>query len=360
MDSSLGFFFTRDVELTVAERMLDHFTWAVIAPTQYVGQAFPVMITAMDQTGTKFTDYTDAVTLTDGSVSYSNSFVQYNNCYSPNVLSFGFTNAPPPAGDGELVVYALADLGSSSEYLNLEAEGIDLGDLFVTDGSEMQPSATTQTLSQAQLETLASDGTVSFEVTPSSAVNKLGLTQELHLTLTYPAGSPTSITPTNTGSFVSGVWTGSVTVLDMVANMVLHANDGSGHVGNSNPFNVYSADDTDGDGLPDDWETTHWPGDLSYGPGDPAANPDYTVWQCYIAGLNPTNPASAFLAAISAGQIVQWSPSESGRVYSVWWTTNLLSDFQSLETNIPWTQGSYTNPNPSPCDYYKIKVELAD
>jgi len=123
-------------------------------------------------------------------------------------------------------------------------------------------------------------------------------------------------------------------------------------------ISVYSADDTDGDGLPDDWETTYWPGDLSYGPGDPTANPDYTVWQCYIAGLNPTNPVSAFLAAISAGQIVQWSPSESGRVYSVWWTTNLLDNFQSLETNLPWTQGSYTNPDAPPCSFYKIKVEL--
>jgi len=42
----------------------------------------------------------------------------------------------------------------------------------------------------------------------------------------------------------------------------------------------------------------------------------------------------------------------------IWWTTNLLENFQPLETNLLWPQDGYTNPNPNPCDYYKIKVEL--
>ena len=47
-------------------------------------------------------------------------------------------------------------------------------------------------------------------------------------------------------------------------------------------------------------------------------------------------------------------------LFSVWWTTNLLENFRPLETNIPWTQGSYTNLDAPPCSYYKIKVELEE
>jgi hypothetical protein len=47
-----------------------------------------------------------------------------------------------------------------------------------------------------------------------------------------------SITPTNSGSFVNGVWSGNMTVQQPSTNIVLAANDGSGHAGSSNPFNV--------------------------------------------------------------------------------------------------------------------------
>src|SRR5665213_862191 len=47
-----------------------------------------------------------------------------------------------------------------------------------------------------------------------------------------------SITPTNAGSFVNGVWSGNVTVQQTATNVVLSANDGNGHAGSSNPFNV--------------------------------------------------------------------------------------------------------------------------
>ena len=49
-----------------------------------------------------------------------------------------------------------------------------------------------------------------------------------------------SVTPTNTGNFINGVWTGNLTMLQPATNVVLVANDGSGHTGTSNPFNVVS------------------------------------------------------------------------------------------------------------------------
>ena len=57
--------------------------------------------------------------------------------------------------------------------------------------------------------------------------------------LTYTlSGIPLSMTPTVSGNFVNGVWTGTVTVLESAANAILKANDGSGHTGDSAPFNV--------------------------------------------------------------------------------------------------------------------------
>jgi hypothetical protein len=50
--------------------------------------------------------------------------------------------------------------------------------------------------------------------------------------------TPVSLTPTNTGAFAAGVWTGNVTVLQSATNVVLRADDGNGHSGSSNPFDV--------------------------------------------------------------------------------------------------------------------------
>jgi len=63
------------------------------------------------------------------------------------------------------------------------------------------------------------------------------------------------------------------------------------------PLNIADSlggDDADDDGLPDEWETNCF-GNLNANPADPAANSDYTVWQCYIAGLDPTSLTNRFL-----------------------------------------------------------------
>jgi len=52
-----------------------------------------------------------------------------------------------------------------------------------------------------------------------------------------------SITPTSSGNFTNGVWSGSITVQQPVPNVVLSANDGSGHSGDSNPFEVIATND---------------------------------------------------------------------------------------------------------------------
>jgi len=48
----------------------------------------------------------------------------------------------------------------------------------------------------------------------------------------------TSVSPAVTGNFVQGLWTGGVAISQTGSNLVLSANDGSGHVGLANPITV--------------------------------------------------------------------------------------------------------------------------
>ena len=116
--------------------------------------------------------------------------------------------------------------------------------------------------------------------------------------------------------------------------------------------------DSDADGLPDAWEFQYF--------GGTGINPDTTfcsngvntVRQAYIAGLDPTDPQSYFGIEKHSRNTLQWS-AVSGRVYNVYWTTNLLTGFQPLETNC--TGGAITDLTHSAAGkcFYKIDVRLA-
>jgi len=59
------------------------------------------------------------------------------------------------------------------------------------------------------------------------------------LTIPFPSSTlSVPIAPTATTAFTSGVWTGNVTVNQIASQMKLRADDGSGHIGDSNLFDV--------------------------------------------------------------------------------------------------------------------------
>ena len=113
-----------------------------------------------------------------------------------------------------------------------------------------------------------------------------------------------------------------------------------------------------GDGLPDWWQIQHFGMDNpNAGPNTVCSNRNNTVLQAYIAGLNPTNSIARFGINQRTKNVMEWN-AVSGRVYNVYWTTNLMNGFQPLETNIPWTRGSFTNSTVAPRGFYKIDVRL--
>lgn len=121
---------------------------------------------------------------------------------------------------------------------------------------------------------------------------------------------------------------------------------------------TYVERDTDGDGMDDDWETTYLGGLKQNGAQDSDAD-GKTDLDEFIAGTHPKESQSVFkVSRVTAGSqsVLSWSP-VSGRVYSVHWSTNLISGFQCLESNIPYTRTGFTNANGS-TGFYKMDVRL--
>ncbi len=88
------------------------------------------------------------------------------------------------------------------------------------------------------------------------------------------------------------------------------------------------------------------------------------LWQSYIAGLNPNNPADQLRLALNhrangAGDVLSWN-TVTGRVYSLFWTTNIGNGFTPLPgaTNLSWTTGTFTNTLNSAARalHYRIQV----
>jgi hypothetical protein len=149
---------------------------------------------------------------------------------------------------------------------------------------------------------------------------------------------PVLSSPNVLANFARGVWSGPMTVSEPAARMVLLADDGRGHRGVSTPFEVVA--DSDGDGLPDQWEVAH-----GLNPGDPA-----DAWsdvdgdglanvQEFQAGTDPGNPFSAVriteaLLDDAGMHITFWSV--QGRHYALEWTPSLLPiAWNVVESQLP-------------------------
>ncbi len=127
--------------------------------------------------------------------------------------------------------------------------------------------------------------------------------------------------------------------------------------------------DQDGDGMPDDWENLHGGGVTNLMPEADEDGDGMSNLQEYIAGTEPTNAVSHFrISALrpvagEARYILDWNTA-SGRVYSVYWSSNLLSEsgFRLLHSNLPaappvntWTDTVHSADEKG---FYRIDVQL--
>jgi len=126
-----------------------------------------------------------------------------------------------------------------------------------------------------------------------------------------------------------------------------------------------------GDGIPDSWQAQYF--GLNNPNAASTADPDGTgqnnVFK-YVAGLDPTNPASIFVLKIASvnGQPNEknliFHPIVGGRTYTVQFSTNLVS---AAYTNLTGFSGPQTNVNEvtvtdldatTPARFYRIDINL--
>ena len=118
-----------------------------------------------------------------------------------------------------------------------------------------------------------------------------------------------------------------------------------------------SSGDLDGDGMSDEWETDHFGTPDNAEPYMLAENGINTLPQAYVAGLDPTDPSDLFEITKMISNVIYWE-GVTGRVYTVYWSSNLLSAFNLIGSEI--SGSSYTNilyPEEAK-GFYKIEVEL--
>lgn len=147
----------------------------------------------------------------------------------------------------------------------------------------------------------------------------------------FRLGSPADVTPATVTNFVNGVWVGAITPFFVGPAAVLNAIDAEGHLGSSDPFTVI-ARDTDGDGLPDEWETEH--GLNINDPTDAAQDPDLdglSNLDEFYAGTDP-NSASSNVRILSAsgpadGYVTIHFLTATNRYYLVEYKSDLADPF---------------------------------
>jgi subtilisin family serine protease len=138
-----------------------------------------------------------------------------------------------------------------------------------------------------------------------------------------------------------------------------------GKVHTGGRLNLQRMVDTDGNGLPDWWELQYF-GHLTG--TDPNADPDHdgmSNLEEWLAGTNPTNAASCLrltpLSVTNASSIVVSWQSVTGKTYWLERSTNLLTGFSTISTNITATAPTNTLIDtdilPGNTRFYRVGVE---
>ncbi|MBN1855279.1 MAG: S8 family serine peptidase, partial [Pirellulales bacterium] len=280
---------------------LDHFQWSTIDSPQYVNGLIPVTLMALDANGYTVTDFNEIVNLS-GWTGITMNTIKITECgeNTPDYVEIQNVSGHPVDTTGWIValndaewsninsvhdvVWNLPSLMSSSEVLYRTDDVADnywgsniwwgggtmRGWAMIVDnagaivdfavwGYSDSEIAGMSVVINGYLITIGSEWTgigVTFGGTDDLSLQRFGDTdnniladfswivrskgtQNTGLTVPFPGSmSGVAIAPTATGIFVDGVWTGDVVVFDEIADMYLRVDDGSGHITDSNTFDV--------------------------------------------------------------------------------------------------------------------------
>ena len=253
---------------------VDHFAWATVPSPQHQDTPFPVTVTARDAGNNVVPSFTGPVALTGiGAKTGPGQLVTFDDLPGSNL--------PVPAGYGGLTwnnfnyligldwqasgycpgtvspsnvvfndygapasITCTAQFNFVSAYLtaawndNLQLEAKGYVGANLTYDTTNTLSATAPTLINFNYMGVTEVDFISSGGTNHPGYGASGTQFAMDNMVTESVTSPVSISPTNSGNFVSGVWTGAVAVLEACTNVYLRAGDGTGHCGTSTLFNV--------------------------------------------------------------------------------------------------------------------------
>ena len=380
-----------------------HFTWGPVATTQYVGQSFPVTITAQDVTNNTCFAFTGPVTLSglmpssslllDDVESGANGWTHSGttDLWHISTNRYNSSNHAWYCGDDSTRFYSNdMDCSLISTTLVLSA-GARLSFqhwyYFRTGDSGAVDLSTNNWVSYSQLVSVTGSGTswrgqtndlsaysgkqvkIRFRFTSNSSLTREGWFIDDIMIGSSGSYVAIAISPTNSGNFVNGVWNGAVSVSQVATNVFLKTYDSLGKSGTSGVFSVVLPMKTS-QGTPYLWldqyslvtNANYTVADLTDTDKD-----GYTAWQEYVADTNPTNAASLF-RIVAVSNLPPWKVyfegSSTGRQYTLYWTTNLVS---AGWTNDPsqlsiWGHGgvdALTDTNTSAkARFYRLKVTI--
>ena len=251
----------------------DHFAWNPIYPTQMVDQPFATTITAQDAFNTTVTNFSGPVGLigrlniiesnqlvtfddlrANGHVPAGYAGLTWSNFYyllGTNLTSSGYapgTVSPPNVAyninGGPASIISTGEMNFVSAYLtsawrdNLQVRVQGYSGATPVYSNTYTLNVTSPTLINFNYLRVTSVGFTSFGGTPHFGLGASGTNFAMDNVLVGPSAPLVSITPTNSGSFTNGVWSGNLTVLAARTNVVMWADDGARHTGKSSPFDV--------------------------------------------------------------------------------------------------------------------------
>ncbi len=294
--------------------LVDHFTWEPISPSQVINSSFGVTLKARNNFGNILSDFNDSVTVSGwASSGYLDVFSDNFEDGDFNGWSSGWWSCTRQVTNQTAAIgnYSFTIIGSSIPYEGvshtLPNSTPDRVDFYVRSSNTTSDVAYfvvgkgSDAADQAVFFYLGHNGTMqvinatlfpvynanqwykisfifnwnarTFEYYVDDSliesnipfrgpnVDKLSVLYLYNYTssqawwdeimFTDKDSAPVNISPEIVTNFANGVWSGNITVLETGADVFLRADDGRGHTGISNTFDVIDSPDSDGDGLPD-------------------------------------------------------------------------------------------------------------
>jgi hypothetical protein len=274
MNATSGNKWGTDLTLNMLTTVVDHLAWGTVASTQAVNVPFGVTLTAQNVTNGTVDGFTGTVALSasvSGALSTNTVVGNLGASQSDTDTTYAWTYGYALTPNTDLHVLSVrtysgskvsfwTDTGTLIAQQNVTSPSgtwseTALGTpLTLLAGTTYRigayyPVGTTSyyTLYYGEWPTTFANGTVGQNLYYGSSdgfPNRVaGTEMGPFLDLRYTVGFSNSIavSPTSSGTFVNGVWSGKVSVLQAATNVVLQADDGAGHVASSNPFNLTTA-----------------------------------------------------------------------------------------------------------------------